>query len=143
MKSLLQEYSQENPEKFDLDFIYLKDKENIMEYVDDVCEALNIINGIEYLGSEFITNERESLLKEDKSINPSRMNLVKMKFRVTGHSNKQKREMQEEIEVPILFPKIIDHFYFIHNDSFRSLSIIFLSFIGFIFSIFLLSIFFK
>lgn len=118
MKSFLKDYSLQNTEKFNLDFIYLKDKENIMQYIDDICEALNIVKGIEYMGSEFIGNERESVLKEDKNVNSSRMNLIKMRFRVTGHSNKHKKELSEEIEVPVLFPKIIDRFYFIHNGNY-------------------------
>jgi len=118
MKSLIKEYSKTNIEKFNLDFIYKKNNENILEYLDDVSKALNILNGIEYLGSEMITNEREAKLKEDKNINISRMNLVILHFKITGYSNKKKEVLEEIINLPILFPKIINNFYFIHNGNY-------------------------
>jgi hypothetical protein len=118
MKSILRSYSETNPEKFNLDFIYQKNNESILGYLNDICEALNILNGIEYLGSEIITNEREAKLREDKNMNVSRMNLIILKFKITGYSNKKKEELNEVITIPILFPKIINNFYFIHNGNY-------------------------
>jgi hypothetical protein len=116
--ALLPNYTAANKEQFNKNFIYLKDQESIVQYIDDVCEALNILNGIKYLGCTFEENENSSNLREEKNINISRMNLLTISFEVTGHSNKQKREVQEIIKVPLLFPKTINHFYFIQNGNY-------------------------
>ena len=46
MKQYLKKYSEQNPEKFNKDFILSRQNHNILEYVKDIFKALEILDEI-------------------------------------------------------------------------------------------------
>jgi len=119
MKYLLNYYQEQNPEKFNDEFIYKKNKQDIVKIVSGICDALEIINGVTFKTVEYITNESDPRFVKyrEKDVNISRYNLLILKFRIEGYSNKEKKTMIEDIDLPILFPKLINEFFFIHNGN--------------------------
>ncbi len=115
-KSLYKEFQEENPEKFNEDLIYLKKKdtepENVIKHIDNICESLELINGIEYLGSTVETNEYSFMHNRNtQEVNISRLILITMKFKISSENK------SEIVEVPLFFPKLVDNYYFILNGS--------------------------
>lgn len=118
MYNLLQNYSQSNPEKFNEDLIYLKEHDTVLTHINSIFKALEVINGVEFLGSTI--NEDESsfpdYIKNDKhqvNIAESRHVLVDFKFRIFDNKTGE----EEIIEKSLFFPKLIDKTYFILNGS--------------------------
>jgi hypothetical protein len=106
----------ENPEKFNEEFIYLKQKDDLLAYIGDICQALEVVDGIKFLGASINTDEstfKHRGGKEGKwiSVEESRLNLIKIKFQINF------KDKEEIIEKEIYFPKLINNFYFILNGS--------------------------
>ena len=88
MKSYLKRYSDENPEKFNKDFILSRDKQDILENVKDIFNALEILDEIKV---EEVTLEKDESqfgpIKAQhayyKSILPSRLDKIHYKVRIT------------------------------------------------------------
>lgn len=57
--SLLKEYSDQNPEKFNDDFIYSREKEDFMESITDIIKSLEIIDEIEILDVKLVEDESQ------------------------------------------------------------------------------------
>lgn len=118
VKNFLKQFSDSNKEKFNEEFIFMKKKDinGVLEYIDDICRALELIEGVDFLGSELVTDEFEIMnLVKFQEISISRLNLIKMRFRITGTNETE--DKSEELEVAILFPKLVDEYYFIFNGS--------------------------
>lgn len=123
MYNFLKEF--DNPEKFNEKFIYMKRDDDLLSYINDIASALEVVEGIKYLGGTLNTDE--SLLKTRSnrvklsdntsqdmkwiSIKESRLNTVTLKFKI------EMGDKSEIIEKTLLFPKLIDDFYFIINGS--------------------------
>ena len=117
-KDILSQYHNNNPEKFNDDFIRTKEKDYdyLLDYIDQICKALEILDGVTYLGSTLDTDESNYYLrgKEDAkyhTIEESRMNRVKVKFHL------DKDDESQEVEKYLLFPKYIKNSYFVINDT--------------------------
>jgi len=118
MKSLFNEYQDLNPEKFNKEFILQKKNDDILPYLKDISKAMEkTIEGIKFLGGEKITDESKFKKRPVQDINISRLDLINLKFKVSGYSNKNKCEMEEEIDLPIFFFKLIDDFHYIFNGN--------------------------
>jgi len=118
MYDLLQNYSNQNPEKFNENLIYLKDHDTVLTHINSIFKALEVINGVEFLGSTI--NEDESsfpdYIKQEKhqvNIAESRYLLIDFKFKISD----SKTGEEEIIEKSLFFPKLIDKTYFILNGS--------------------------
>lgn len=122
MFSLMKGYSEANPEKFNEEFIYLKKHDDVLNHINNILKSLEIINGVEFLESELITDESkipDNITKENTllyNIEESRLNLIRFKFKLTA-MDKNGKMASEEIERFMFFPKLIDNFYFVINGN--------------------------
>jgi hypothetical protein len=112
MKKFLSEFSPGEP--FNEEFIFAKDNDDVLAYVDDVAATLNVIEGVEYLGSELIADETELRPRQEDgkqwmSLDESRLDIIRMQWRIT------KGEETEVITQEVLYPKLIDHHYYLIN----------------------------
>jgi len=106
MKNYLKAYSDQNPEKFNKDFILSRKDDEILEYVTDIFKALEILNEIEILEITLHTDESEfgpirSQRSYYKPILPSRLNKIHYKIKVTPSEKVQNVPIlvdNEEIE---------------------------------------------
>jgi hypothetical protein len=111
---------QNNSQRFNERFIRQRELDNPQFYLDAICKILEIIDGIEYLGSEIIEDEHTIWTKyinpKTLGIGDSRLNLALLNFRVS-HEDLREGLQQETIQLRILFPKLIDNFFFRLNGS--------------------------
>jgi hypothetical protein len=107
-------YQDSNPERFNRNFIMNHRKEdNILSYLEDVSKALEVIEGIEFLGCE-VVNDESDISKEFNfrfKIEESRHQLIKLRFRLT------KGDETEDVELKLLFPALVDNFYYLIDGS--------------------------
>jgi hypothetical protein len=124
MYSLLRKYGKQNPEKFNDDLIFLKKHDNGKQHIDNIFEALQVVDGVEYLGST--VNEDESTFPDweqhpsdpnDNSIyvnvEPSRYMMINYKFRIFDKETGE----EEIIEKYLYFPKLLENTYFLLNGN--------------------------
>lgn len=88
MKNLLKKYSDQNPEKFNKDFIMSREDTGVLQYVQDIFKALEILNEIKVESITIETDEAQfgpikSSHKYYKSILQSRLNRIHYKLRIT------------------------------------------------------------
>jgi len=118
-RAVLSLYQEQNPEKFNEDIVFMRknEKDSLHSYFQDLFKSLKL-NGIEYLGSETITDESEFhkyVPKKSISIEASRLDLIKASFRL---SIEEEGEMLvKEVSIHLFFPKLIDDFFFYLNGS--------------------------
>jgi len=111
------QYQSNNPEQFNNKFIYQRNETHIpktVECLEDLCKALEIITGVYYIGCEVVTNEIEIntlLNRTNKSIKENRYILITIHFRLEAE------DLVKDISIPILFPKLVDDFYYKLNGS--------------------------
>jgi hypothetical protein len=147
MYKFLKGYSNENPEKFNKDFIMSRNDKDILEYIKDIFKALEILNEIEILEVKLETDESNFLPAINSSqyykpILQSRLNKIHYKLRVTPSEEKvikpilvdenekidmTKFETKEEsksdnlsfiIEKDLFINKLIDNSFYI-NEGIR------------------------
>ena len=135
MKEYLKKYSDQNPERFNKDFILSRKDHNILDYVKDIFKALEILDEIKV---EEVTLEQDessfgpikSQHKYFKSILPSRLDKIHYKIRITpsenveaeiielGGKNKKSKEISSESfikEGDIFINKLIDDCFYINE----------------------------
>jgi hypothetical protein len=88
MKKYLKKYSDENPEKFNKDFILSRNDTDILDYVKDIFKALEILGEIEILDITLETDESSfgpirNQHQYYKAILPSRLNKIHYKVKIT------------------------------------------------------------
>lgn len=88
MKNLLKKYADQNPEKFNKDFILSRNKQDILSYVTDIFKSLEILEEIKVESVTLETSEAEmgpikSQHRYYKSILPSRLERIHYKLRIT------------------------------------------------------------
>lgn len=110
-------YQESLPEKFNEKFILLRKEDNVLQYIDNICNALNVVNGVTYLGGELLTDEskfKDRGKEGDRwiSIQESRLNLITIRFKIEVDDHEP-----EVIEKSFYVPKLVDDFYFIINSS--------------------------
>lgn len=140
MKSLLKKYADQNPEKFNKDFILSRDKQDILAYVTDIFKSLEVLDEIKVESVTLETSESElGPIKSQhhyyKSILPSRLNRIHYKLRITPSEKienipirdddvkevaKQKPVTSETFikEGDILINKLVDDCFYI-NEGIR------------------------
>ena len=103
-----------NPEPFNEDFIFLRRNDRVLEYAEDICKALELIDGIQFVSASIETDESAFSFKNHLDVEDSRVDLLKLKFVI---DTKKEKEEREEIELKLLYPKLIDGFYYILNGN--------------------------
>jgi hypothetical protein len=88
MKKFLKRYSDQNPERFNSDFILSRNDEDIVDYIRDIFKALEILNEIEVLEVKLETDESDfgpirNQHQYYKPIMPSRLNKIHYKVKIT------------------------------------------------------------
>jgi Asp-tRNA(Asn)/Glu-tRNA(Gln) amidotransferase C subunit len=88
LKKYLKEYSDQNPERFNREFILSRNDEDILEHVKDIFKSLEILNEIEVLEVSLETDESQfgpvkHQHKYYKQILPSRLNKIHYKIKIT------------------------------------------------------------
>lgn len=116
ISQFLRYHQESNPEKFNEDFIFLKQKESILKYFDAICKSVEVLEGYTYLGSEIEDLNAIYQFEENKEnivdIEKSNLQLIKLNFRI------QKDDRDEYISKSVYFPKLIKRgMYFIINDN--------------------------
>lgn len=106
------EFQKSQPNKFNEELIYgLREKDKMLDYLIDVCKALEAIPYIKYIGYEEINDESKFKERPFITINDSRLSLLIFKFKITF-----KNEV-EYVELPLYIPKWINKYYFILNGT--------------------------
>ena len=88
MKELLRKYADQNPERFNKEFILSRNKQDILSYVTDIFKSLEILEEIKVESVTLETSEAEmgpikNQHKYYKSILPSRLERIHYKLRIT------------------------------------------------------------
>lgn len=110
MYSFIKNYEQ--PNKFNEEIITtLRKQDDMVEYLVDVCKALETIPHIKFNGYEVIRDENKFKQKNWIPINDSRLSLVNFKFTIDF------KDETEKVSMPIFIPKLIDGYYFILNGN--------------------------
>jgi len=117
MYNFLKQYGENNPEKFNEEFIYMKRNDNVLEYMKDICKALEVIDGVKFLGAELETDESKlnTRGKEGEkwiSLEESRLDNITIRFSIKDDDGND-----ELIERSILFPKLINDFYYVLDGN--------------------------
>lgn len=100
------------PNKFNEEIIKdLRHEDDMVEYLVDVCKALETIQYIKFDGYEVIRDENKFKAKNWIPINDSRLTLVNFKFTITF------KDEVEKVSMPIFIPKLINGYYFILNGN--------------------------
>lgn len=135
MLEYLKKYSDQNPERFNKEFILSRDKTDVLEYIKDIFKALEILDEIKV--------EEVSLCKDEssfgpiksqhhyyKSILPSRLDKIHYRVRITPSENveieeinlgkqntKEKKITNESFikEGDIFINKLIDDCFYINE----------------------------
>lgn len=114
--SWLKKYSDDNLERFS-NIISLKKSDNILTHITAIFNALEIIDGVKFLGCSLDKDESkfpESINKNNEKFVPiseSRYDLIHYQFEITdGEETKQ-------IDKYLYFPKLISDTYFILNGN--------------------------
>ena len=106
--------SDKNPERFNEDLLNTKKNDDLMLYVDCICQALTVIPGIEYLGSKYIVNKKlytKTDAVKEIDIAPSYLDTINIKFKLLAEGE------EEIISKDILFPRLMNGQYFIINGN--------------------------
>jgi hypothetical protein len=88
MKKYLKKYSDQNPERFNKDFILSREKQDVLEYVNDIFKTLEVLDEVKV---EEVTIERDEATYGPikfqhhyyKSILPSRLDKIHYRIRIT------------------------------------------------------------
>jgi hypothetical protein len=131
MKSLISEYQKTNPEKFNMNFIKSKNKENLIDIISDIFKSVEIIDGVKFLGARLLTDESNFLqpldingVKEErtdrstKPVLPSRFDKIVFRVRLE-HKTKDKEGNEiidsHEQDYELLVNKLIDNKFYINE----------------------------
>jgi len=108
----LANFQESQPNKFNEEIIYgLREKDNMIDYLEDTCKALEAIPYIKYEGYELITDENKFKETDTISITDNRLSLVIFKFKIDFNGT------VSNVTMPIFIPKWINHYYFILNGN--------------------------
>ena len=112
--SMYNAFQSNNPEKFNDEFVYARERDDLQLYIDNIARILEIIPGISYLGSTITEDETEiwkHLKPEALSMSESRYNMINLKFFIKDNDD------TADVSFNLLYPKLTDHFFFRLNDS--------------------------
>lgn len=106
-------YQALNPEQFNNDLIYIREKENINAYFEDLFSTLNAIPGIKFISMKRINEEDcgKYIQKENISIEESRLDLIEAKFKITWNGEEKEKLLY------LFIPKLINNFFFVLNGN--------------------------
>jgi len=106
-----------NTEDFNEDLIFIKARDDLKKYIDNICKSIEIIDGIEYIGSRIESDE--STIKnrsfngvEWMSLTDSRLLQIFIKFKILKDDGSY-----TEIEKMLFYPKLVDNYYFLLNGN--------------------------
>ena len=110
---LYTQYQSANPEKFNEDLIYIRQKEDIDSYFSDLFSTLNSIPGIKFLEMKRINEEEchKYIEKTNISIEESRLDLIEAKFTITWDGEVKERNLY------LFIPKLVDDYFFVLNGN--------------------------
>lgn len=133
MKQFLKQYSDQNKEKFNKDFILSRDRQDILQYIKDIFKALEILDEITV---EEVTLEKDEAsfgpIKSQhgyyKNILPSRLDKIHYRVRITPNEsteltqitlgNSERQEVVGESfikEGDIFINKLVDDCFYINE----------------------------
>jgi hypothetical protein len=106
-------FQAENPEKFNEDLIYIRQKEDVDSYFTDLFMTLNSIPGITYLGMERVGEDKASQYIEKVAvpIEESRLDLILARFKLEINGEKK------EVTLKLFIPRLVDDFFFQLNGN--------------------------
>lgn len=104
-----------NPEKFNDEIFHLKEKDDILQHIEDACKSLETIKGIKFIGAKKY-NER-TLYKPSKELTDvpyerSRLIAIEIQFELTDPKTGDKKNIKKKL----YFPKLIDGCYYLLDD---------------------------
>lgn len=112
MRKFLKSFSEQNPEKFNKEFIMSRSDENIVSYIRDIFKATEILDEIKVLDVQMETDESNFLPAINdrqyyKPILQSRLNKIKYKLQITPSEDSR------------LEPILVDEFETFNPDDFK------------------------
>lgn len=115
IKKMLSDFSKQNPERFNSDFILSKNDDDILSEIKNIFKSLEIIDEIHVEDVEINGNEEEfGPIKQQgkyyKSPLESRLTKIHYKVRIDGRD--------EPIEKDMFLPKMLDHCFY-YNEGVR------------------------
>ena len=107
------QYQAANPEKFNEDLIYIRQKDDVDSYFRDLFTTLNSIPGITFLDMKRVNEEECSayIAKRNISIEESRLDLIEARFKIEWDGEKK------ETVLHLFIPKLVDDFFFVLNGN--------------------------
>ena len=111
-------YQAENPEVFNEDLIYIKDKEDITTFAEAIGKGLEILPGIKYLNTTKESKKKiyKNTTAEKKiDVEPSILEEISINFLIYKGEEGDENYEDKEISLKFYFPKLIDHHFFIIN----------------------------
>lgn len=123
--SMISKYQDANPERFNRDFILLREMDSTLDFIEYNCRALEIIEGIQFLGCEIISDETKFPPPRggNMEVEDSRFILARLKFRISAKIKANSPDVQtEEVAIELYFPKLVnDFFYRIRGATYSAL----------------------
>lgn len=117
MSMYMKAYQESNPEKFNKDFLDVKERDSEVRYLQTVMKTLNFVEGIEYLNMEELKHRIYAPVSEDDKnevfidIDKSLLKIYRFYFRIT------KDDRSEIINFDLFYPELIKGQYFLINDN--------------------------
>lgn len=104
-------YQQSNPETFNENFIFNRNKEeNMKSILESIAMALESIPNIKFTGCEI--EEDESKFTELHKIEESRLIQATLSFHIDCEDSATGEIEHQDVSIKLLLPKIIDNFYY-------------------------------
>lgn len=118
MLDIINDYCSKTEEKFNEDFIYLKEKDNVLGHITSIFKALEAVEGVTLL--ECTLNTKEDTFPQYVkdgisyvSVQETRKDLIKIKLRLWSEVDQE----EEIIEKTLFVPKLVDRFFFYLNSN--------------------------
>ena len=106
-------YQQENPEKFNEDLIYIREKEDVDSYFRDLFTTLSSIPGISFVDMRRVSEEEAAELVPKRTIpmEESKLDLIEAIFRIEWAGEVKERKLH------LFIPRLVDDFFFVLNGN--------------------------
>jgi len=96
--------------RFNEEAIYQRSNEDVKKHIEDICQALEVIEYIDFLGCEIEDDESKITSFQKINIDISRFSECTIRFKVTF------KEEVKVVEKKFFIPKLVDDYFFYIND---------------------------
>jgi len=97
-------------QRFNKKSIYQRSNEDIKKHIEDICQALEVIEYIDFLGCEIEDDESKITRFQKVNIDTSRLSECTIRFKINY------KDESTEIERKFFIPKLVDDYFFYINN---------------------------